>query len=267
MNPLEHARSHWRTVVGKTLWWAAEKYAYPDIIVSDETRENTMALGAHLDRGGSALVIPNHLSGDDIPLEQAYLIDALGTSIQRLTAPVGKKQFDGREGFFNAAVLHALPYIGVERPLLVQGYDTGKYDQELTKRLRDLAFYITNRTLHTPGGLLMYPPEGTRSKDGKLQRARLGVGHVIIDYLLNSTSESPPAIIVPAAIIPTGKFSRSFNWKYSKRPLDPLEIRIGQGVPMDQLSYNFNPREITADCMQLLKGMMPSHMHGFYASK
>src|SRR3990167_7215184 len=267
MSIRNEAKKRWLKAVGSTLWYAAEHGLYNGITVSEESRENTFRLKKHLDNGGSGLVITNHIAADDIVLQLEYLVKHLGISINELTAPVSKKQFDGREGWFNAIILRMTPYIGINRPLIVQSYDTASYDQELVAGLRDEAFTEMNDTLLKPGGLVEFAPEGRRSRNKTLGRGRSGLGHVVLNYLTDVRTQlgmGPEAVLTPAALVPNGRYSRKLNLRFSNEPFDGFEIRIGQPLPLNAINPQALPHDIAQGCMHYLSSMMPDDMRGKY---
>lgn len=268
MSIIQEVRKQWLTTVGKTLWYGAEHGLYPEIDISDESLENTLQFKAHLDHGGSGLVETNHIASDDIALELAYLVSKLGLSIDELTVPVSKKQYDGREGWFNGLILRILPGLGINRPLLVQSYDRASYDPNFVSNLRDNAFNKVNKTLLTPGGVVEFSPEGRRGKDKTLGRAQTGIGHIVLNYLTDINTQlgmAPEAMLMPAALIPKDRYNRSMNWRFSSHPVDGFEIKVGQMLPLSAIDPSARPRDIAQGCMHYLSAMMPPEMRGRYA--
>lgn len=82
------------------------------------------------------------------------------------------------------------------------------------------------------GESVMIFPEGTRSRDGKMQRFRQGIG------LLAEESQVP---VLPVALIGLGEMRKGrLRWLHWRRK---LEIRVGKAVPVDQ---DAGPAALTA---------------------
>jgi len=85
--------------------------------------------------------------------------------------------------------------------------------------------------------LFMYP-EGTRSRDGKLQRFRRGVGRI---YLETGVPVLPLAMVGAYELMPSGggiKLRRSVEVKFSK-PLEfPNELKTAAGLDKNSDTYS-----------------------------
>lgn len=263
--------SYWRTFLGKGVWNFAEKIAYKDIFVSEESKNNILKLKEHLEKvdkdsnkKGSALIITNHISADDVPLELAYFVSGLGPSIKKLTIPIGKKHIDGRENKFYQTMLKMTPYVGLNTPPIIQHYDMKTYSVEDARNLRGKAFEQVNDTLLTQGGVVFYAPEGTRSKTGKLGEFKKGIGDIAIKYNNDELTKllmAPRAIVVPAIIVPAGKYSRGINMRYISTS-EGFEIRIGQPFHLSAINENKKAGEIAKGLRSYLASFLPDNMRG-----
>lgn len=105
------------------------------------------------------------------------------------------------------------------------------------------------------GGLLLLAPEGTRSRTGKLRRARNGLA------LIASQTQAP--------IVPVG-FSGSNQFKHNIRKLKRSHIRIVFGKPFYLQSSTERPgkEELSAmsqEIMYQIAALLPAEQRGVYA--
>ncbi|HZR47166.1 MAG TPA: lysophospholipid acyltransferase family protein [Candidatus Manganitrophaceae bacterium] len=166
----------------------------------------------HVPGAGGVLVAANHNSYFDIPF--------LGCALRRRADNIAKSElFENR---IVAAFFRALGGFPVKR---------GRVDrmamQEAVDRLK-------------AGRLLAYYPEGTRSKDGRLQPAKSGIGLVVAQS---------GAVVVPAYIRGTGpvRLFRPVTVLFGK-PLDfkgRIEAAEKEGV---------NPKELYVTISQEIMG-------------
>lgn len=99
------------------------------------------------------------------------------------------------------------------------------------------------------GNPLAFFPEGTRSRDGSLHRARPGVA------FLARRSGAP---ILPAAITGTPG-ARAFRSK--------IHVRVGEPVTIEALGLgaNASEQELADAIMRLVAALLPPELRGYYA--
>jgi 1-acyl-sn-glycerol-3-phosphate acyltransferase len=105
------------------------------------------------------------------------------------------------------------------------------------------------------GKIFGMAPEGTRSKTGSMQRAKLGVA-----YLAHMSG----ALVVPLAITGTEKVGRA--WRRLRRPL--LTLRFGEPFhlpPIDEKDRSAGMRRAADEVMCRIAAMLPSEYRGVYA--
>jgi long-chain acyl-CoA synthetase len=90
------------------------------------------------------------------------------------------------------------------------------------------------------GDSVMVFPEGTRSRDGKMQRFQSGIG------LLAQESHVP---VMPVALIGLGELRGERRWVRSGK----LEIRVGKVIPVDESA---GPAELTARFEERVRGLL-----------
>jgi 1-acyl-sn-glycerol-3-phosphate acyltransferase len=199
--------------------------AAPLTRVRVEGRENVPA-------SGGLLVICNHASNADGPVLVGYLAPALGRPMTML----GKEE----------AMRWPLVGWGMRQNGVV-GIRRGATDLE--------AFRIASKTLDD-GRVLIVFPEGTRSRDGKLQPAKEGA------TVLAVRSGAP---ILPVAIAGSHRF-----WPRGKllpRPFRGMKVRIG---PIFHLAPAGGPdrreamRRGTAELMSHIAELLPEDQRGVY---
>ena len=176
-------------------------------------------------REGGVIVAANHNSYFDIPF--------LACALRRQADSIAKSElFENR---IIAAFFRALGGFPVRR---------GRVDRtamrEAVERLK-------------AGRLLAYYPEGTRSKDGRLQPAKSGIGLVVVQS---------GATVVPAYIRGTGpvRLFRQVTVVFGK-PLDfkgPVEAAEKEGVNPKELYVTIS-QEIMGQIAQLETGLLERH--------
>ncbi len=114
------------------------------------------------------------------------------------------------------------------------------------------------------GDISVISPEGTRSRDGRLQQAKEGLAFI--------AREAPDAWLIPCAVVDTPKF----HWKMPliNRPIAVLTY----GQPF-RFRWPRNPdgsvgrvgrevlREMTDEAMLALAALLPAEMQGDYAER
>ena len=242
-------KSVWYCAFGKALGAAARcLYRYK---ISPQDRENISLLRNHL-RHHSAVVYFNHLFLGDGPLVIAFLLDALGDSIRVISAVESRKHYDFRRDPLNASILRLAQALGIRLFPVVQHYDRASYSfAERIRRLRKLV-KGARKILRQPGGIIITAPEGTRSPDGKLQKAQSGIAHL--------DRYGDLVYFLPVALMPKGKFSRGIS------PGSAFELRTTPPFLTEELLPQIPKGLSLADGMMLrLARLLPPAMRGVYA--
>lgn len=187
-----------------------------------------------LPREGPLIIAANHASNLDVPVIGAWLIPRLGRRIHWL----GKKE------------LFDWPIIGwVAANAGVHPVDRGTADVE--------AFRLAQRILDE-GHVLFVFPEGTRSPDGALQKARDGIALL--------------ALRTGASVVPVGIAGSDGVWPKGKRlphPGGSVTVRVGRAFrPADELPSGIDrsaaKRLTTTIIMRRIAGLLPARQRGVY---
>lgn len=224
---------------------------------SEESRQNLVdanqALSEH-----SLVIYVNHTSMvEDVGLPVTMVLSFL-TNTKRIIGPVAMKHYDPARDPVNAVLLRMLKTIGIEIYPIVQSEDidgnAAAYGVEKTQQLSTDVRNAMADAVTNPGTVFGITPEGTRSRDGRLIRAKKGIG-----YLANYDPEHT-LYYLPVAIV-LEKFS------------DHPSIRVGRPLRLDEMNLDLHtlpddPRDraqYLADVhMQRLADLLPREMRGEY---
>jgi 1-acyl-sn-glycerol-3-phosphate acyltransferase len=200
-----------------------------------------------------AVVYINHTSTMDAPVAILMVLSQLPNSKQIL-GPVGMKHYDPKRDLFGAAGLRSLKLLGIHPMPVVQVDDEVDYGVRQSKMIEGLKEQTKN-ALNEPGSLYGIAPEGTRNKDGILQRAKRGIGY--LERYSDRLYYTPTAIIY-----------KNFSDQPQIAIGEPLQI--GDILPTD-LELPIDPKDraqAIADIhMRRLAKLIPAKLRGFYAEE
>jgi 1-acyl-sn-glycerol-3-phosphate acyltransferase len=171
---------------------------------------------------GPYILVSNHISWYDPPAIEF----ALGLAIRYMAkAEVFKTPLIG-------GILHGIGNFPVRR---------GEADRgALETALRVLA----------AGQPLGFFPEGTRSRDGTLRRAKPGIGFL---------ARRSGATLVPLAISGTPRAG------FPVLPRGRIVLRVGKPFQLADLGANRDDQAVADGIMRRVAALLPSHMRGVYA--
>jgi len=228
---------------------------YGDIGLDEpENIANFGLLNEHL-KIGSALVIFNQISNDNAPIVIASTIAKCSQSIRVVSGVASYKDLDFRRYPYQATLITVLSSLSGFKPFpVVQDYDQVSYSLEKKKDLLRELRERGKEILGQPGGVLFISPEGTRSLDGTLQRAKGGIRRL---------STYGDVHILPVAFIPQGEYSRDLNVFSQGR----FVMKTGELFTIEEVVEEGIPKGLnSADGAMLKLGeLLPSRMRGFYA--
>jgi 1-acyl-sn-glycerol-3-phosphate acyltransferase len=185
---------------------------------------------------GPLILAPNHLSNADGPIIAGWLTPALGRRIHWL----GKREMfkiPGSGLVLGAASVHPV--------------DRGSADIE--------AYRLAERILAS-GNVLLAFPEGTRSRDGRLQRPREGIG------LLALRTDAP--------VLPVGISGTDRLWPPGDRPHlgARVTLRVGPAFRVREVlgeaaSDRRRAKGLATDAvMERIAALLPARQRGPYGS-
>ncbi|MFN2201304.1 MAG: lysophospholipid acyltransferase family protein [Caldilineaceae bacterium] len=133
-------------------------------------------------------------------------------------------------------------------------YNTGVFPVEREKQ--DIGALRKAVTIIREGKMLGMFPEGTRSKDGQLQRGRSGTARIAF------VADAP---VVPAAVIGSPEIFKDY-WKPVRRP----EVIVRYGPPLHwdgDTRDETASKEYTDQIMLAIAALLPPEMRGVYRDK
>ena len=178
---------------------------------------------------GPLIIVANHLSNADPPVVTA--------SLNRRLYTLAKQELFG-----NPVTSILLKGLGAY-PVYREGNDLGPLRWAFKLLEQDRAILIF--------------PEGRRSMEAALQRARPGVGYIAL------RSQAP---ILPVAI--TGTENIPGFWRVAF-PLCRINVRIGQPFTLPSIEGKLSRpilQQTTDIIMERVAGLLPSSYRGFYAT-
>lgn len=226
--------------------------------VSEESEVNIKAIRDHL-KNGSVVFYFNQISNTDGPVLIAVITKEMGPAINHLAVVGAYKDYDLARNLTSPSRLgqslvmrFAPSFFNVETLPIVQAYDKDSYSNETDRMLLRWFIKRSREILRQPGGVFLLSPEGTRSPDGKLQKALTGIEHL---------GKYGNVVFVPIAHYSIGPYSREFslggNWV----------IKVGEMIPAEAVFRETIPKGLTnyADVLMLkLAAGLPEDIRGFY---
>jgi len=181
--------------------------------VSEGSEANIKSIRAHLENG-SVVFYYNQISNTDGPVIIATIAQNMGPSINHLAVLGAYKDYDVARNLTSLSRLgqslvmrFAPSFFSVEMLPIIQAYDKDSYSKEANHVLLRRFIKRSREILRQPGGAFLLSPEGTRSPDGKLQKALPGIEHL---------GKYGNVVFVPIAHYSEGPYSREFsldgNW-------------------------------------------------------
>ncbi len=146
---------------------AVEWLANDWFIEMPEEDRQRLSEGRALLKNHSALIPINHLALPDPVLAAALLVRAWRGAVKNLQAPASQKFYDGRMGQAGYFALNLARQSGIGMPAIIQRGDEN-YSEEEKKRVNEETTRILKQALQTPGGVVPYAPEATRSRTGSM---------------------------------------------------------------------------------------------------
>lgn len=212
-----------------------------------EGKENLERAREHL-REGSLILIFNHSFSGDVFCGGAVCSRAFGKELRRLAVPAAKKHLDLNRAFRNflwqeeierseagklirdVLVIRLITnLLKMEVMPIVQSHDQEYYGEKTATRSWRNMFRQGRQIFSQQGVMLLYSPEGHRSEDGNLQRARVG-----LIPLLVMGGES--CLCLPLGIVVEGKKGTGLHF------WSQVEIEVGELFGLDDLLASLSER-------------------------
>lgn len=188
-----------------------------------------------LPREGPLVVVANHASALDAPLITGYLAPRIGRAVHWM---VKQELMEGR---LLGAIVRAYGSFGVHR------------------RAADTDAYRTARAVLSAGGVLASHPEGTRSPDGMLLRARTGLARLALGsgaQILPVGVSGLERFLPPGSVVP--------------RPFKRVTLRFGEPFvlrPTGELDRRETLEAATTELMVRIGRLLPERQWGAYAEE
>ena len=132
--------------------------------------------------------------------------------------------------------------------------ETGVFPVERSRH--DIRALRTAVKIVRSGKILGMFPEGTRSKDGKLQRGKSGTARIAM------AADVP---VVPAVVLGSSQIFSAY-WKPVRRP--EVIVRYGEPLYWDGTSTNESASQaFTEQIMVAIAGLLPPELRGYYADR
>ncbi|EKD85916.1 MAG: hypothetical protein ACD_37C00576G0003 [uncultured bacterium] len=133
----------------------------------------------HVAQGGKALVVGNHIGAMD-PVAHAKVLGEI-TTPDHIIAVGSRRHFDPKQGRYNAVKGLLREWwqeaYGIDIALVVQKKDRADYPDWREYNARTQA--RLEKAINRPGQLVYMLPEGTRSTEGGLLRAGVGISGLL----------------------------------------------------------------------------------------
>lgn len=133
-------------------------------------------------------------------------------------------------------------------------WNTGVFPVEREKR--DIGALRTAVQIVRDGNILGMFPEGTRSRDGQLQRGKTGTARIAM------AAQAP---VVPAAVIGS---ARVFDGWWKPRPRPDVTVRYGPPLTWDSEEKGEEASiEFTEQIMLAIASLLPEELRGVYRDR
>lgn len=229
---------------GILLWLLGRVYR-----IKFDGKDNLKALRDHLEEG-SVILVFNHLSFDDAVVLLRPLFLEAKEVIERVIVPGSRKHWG--EPLFGQ-IMRLGPLSGIEVFPAVQHYERGA-DSPYSRAhifLLDWRFgKAAGEVLGMAGGVILFAPEGTRSKDGKIQPPQKGIGFLI----RLAKRRGFRTKIMPIGIEPQEGFSRDLN--FGKE----FSIHFGPLLSLEEIENSVKEKQISSGeiVMEEIADLLPA---------
>ena len=222
-----------------------------------KTPENFELARQHL-KEGSLIIYLNHFHKLDVPVYGHVLTEQIAP-LDKISILAAMKQLDPKRGFIAKFQKHAAEDLrktkGLNSILVIQDDEKDLYtnpDDFNRKALRQ-----SLEVLKEKGNVLVIAPEGTRSKDGKLQEAKEGME--VLFRLSRKNSLAMPMVLQPFPFLPN---------KLSIIPFTTnIEVFAGKPFSYDEIvsEQKNNPeKDIKTLMMERMSLLLREQNRGFY---